>query len=54
LSAKKADGDEKGRYQFAGLAAGEYRILAVSPTTAEKLDEPRVWSDCSAARTGSL
>ena len=42
LSAKISDGDEAGRFQFAGLAPGDYRILAVSPVTAEKLDEPRV------------
>jgi protocatechuate 3,4-dioxygenase beta subunit len=42
LSAKSVDGDEGGRFQFAGLAPGEYRILAVAPEATDKLDEPHV------------
>jgi hypothetical protein len=37
-----AIGDEDGKYQFAGLAPGEYRILAVSPAVREELDKPNV------------
>jgi hypothetical protein len=42
LSAKTTEADEGGKFQFAGLAPGEYRILAVMPETAETLDEPHV------------
>jgi hypothetical protein len=40
LSAKTTEADEGGKFHFAGLAPGEYRILAVMPETAELLDEP--------------
>lgn len=40
LSAKDTNADEDGRFQFAGLAPGEYRILAVRSEASEKLDEP--------------
>jgi len=42
LSAKNVDGDGEGRFQFAGLAPGEYRILAVAPENLGKLDQPRI------------
>jgi hypothetical protein len=42
LSAKIIDGGDGGQFQYTGLAPGEYRILAVSPDTADKLDEPHV------------
>ena len=38
----KITGGEDGRFQFAGLAPGEYRIVAVAQTDIEKLDEPGV------------
>src|SRR6185295_8560639 len=31
LSAKTTEADERGKFQFAGLAPGEYRILALIP-----------------------
>jgi hypothetical protein len=43
-SVKTVDGGDDGRFQFSGLAPGEYRILAVGPEMLEKLDEPRVLS----------
>jgi protocatechuate 3,4-dioxygenase beta subunit len=42
LSAKMITADDGGRFHFIGLAPGEYRILAVSPAAAGKLDEPHV------------
>jgi len=42
LSVRSASADDDGKFQFAGLAAGEYRILAIAQESAEKLDEPRV------------
>jgi hypothetical protein len=42
LSAKIITADDGGRFHFTGLAPGEYRILAVSPVAADKLDEPHV------------
>ena len=38
----EATGDEDGKFQFRGLAPGEYRILAVSPAVQEKLSEPNI------------
>jgi hypothetical protein len=38
----KAAGDEDGKFKFAGLPPGEYKILAVSPAVQEKLSEPNV------------
>jgi hypothetical protein len=38
----EATGDEDGKFQFRGLAPGEYRILAVSPAAQEKLSEPNI------------
>jgi hypothetical protein len=37
-----ATGDAGGKYQFTGLAPGEYRILAVSSTLKDKLEKPDV------------
>lgn len=42
LSAKTTEAEEGGQFHFAGLAPGEYRILAVRPETSESLDEPHV------------
>src|SRR5262245_16628436 len=42
LSVRSIVADEDGKFQFVGLAPGEYRILAVAPEVAEKLDEPHV------------
>jgi hypothetical protein len=42
LSAKMITADDGGRFHFIGLAPGEYRILAVSPAAAGKLDDPHV------------
>jgi hypothetical protein len=42
LSAKRAEADDDGKFLFAGLAPGEYRILAVMAETADLLDEPHV------------
>jgi len=42
LSARSTTGDDSGRFQFTGLAPGQYRILAVSPADAEQLDKPHV------------
>jgi len=42
LSVQKATADEKGAFHFTGLGPGEYRLLAVAPESAQKLDEPRV------------
>ena len=39
---KNATGGRDGRFQFAGLAPGDYRIFAVSQTDRDKLDEPGV------------
>lgn len=41
-STKNATGDEDGKFQFAGLAPGEYRVLAFSQAVKDKLDEPHV------------
>jgi hypothetical protein len=41
-STKNATGDEDGKFQFAGLAPGEYRVLAFSEAVKDKLDEPHV------------
>jgi hypothetical protein len=38
----EATGDEDGKFQFRGLAPGDYRILAVSPAVQEKLSEPNI------------
>ena len=35
-------GGNDGKFQFLGLAPGEYRILTVQQTDADKLDEPGV------------
>ena len=37
-----ATGDAGGKYHFTGVAPGEYRILAVSPTLKDKLQMPNV------------
>ena len=42
LDFKAATGGDDGSFRFAGLAPGEYRILAVPPETKDKLDEPGV------------
>jgi hypothetical protein len=42
LDLKNTTGDEKGNFRFAGLAPGEYRLLAVPPESKDKLDEPGV------------
>jgi len=42
LSLRSTAADDDGKFQFAGLAPGEYRILAVVPESVEKLDEPHV------------
>jgi hypothetical protein len=41
-SVRSTAADEDGRFQFAGLAPGEYRLLAVAQERAENLDEPHV------------
>ena len=42
VSSKRSTGDDNGQFRFAGLAPGDYRVLAVSQTTMQKLDEPNV------------
>jgi len=42
LSLRSIAADEDGKFQFAGLAPGEYRMLAVVPESIEQLDEPHV------------
>jgi hypothetical protein len=39
---KAMTGGDDGSFRFAGLAPGEYRILAVPLETKDKLDEPGV------------
>jgi hypothetical protein len=39
---KTVTGDADGKFQFAGLAPGEYRVVAVSLADRDKLDEPGV------------
>jgi protocatechuate 3,4-dioxygenase beta subunit len=41
-SVKHTTGGDDGSFRFAGLAPGEYRIVAVPPETKDKLDEPGV------------
>jgi hypothetical protein len=38
----RTSGDEQGNFQFAGLAAGEYRAFAVTPENRDRLEEPGV------------
>ena len=40
LATKRTTGDDNGQFSFAGLAPGEYRVLAVSPQLVPRLDEP--------------
>lgn len=41
-SVKEANGDEAGNFRFAGLAPGDYRLIAVPQDNKGKLDEPGV------------
>jgi hypothetical protein len=45
-----ATGDEKGRFQFGGLAPGEYRLIALPP---QRLQDPdvydKIWRALAAA-----
>jgi hypothetical protein len=41
-SVKEANGDEAGNFRFAGLAPGDYRLVAVPQESKAKLDEPGV------------
>jgi hypothetical protein len=40
FSVSQTESDEKGRFQFAGLAPGEYRVLAVAAEDRAKLNRP--------------
>ncbi len=42
LATKRTTGDDNGQFRFAGLAAGEYRVLAISQQIVPRLDEPNV------------
>lgn len=41
-SLKNVTGDASGKFRFAGLPPGDYRVLAVPQTSKDKLDEPGV------------
>jgi len=42
VTLKNETGDRDGKFQFTGLAPGEYRLAAVAQSDKSKLDEPRV------------
>ena len=52
LAAKHSTGDDKGQFRFTGLAPGEYRVLSVSPTTMQKLEESKCPVSSAGKRRG--